>query len=72
MNDLEGRGPFEDLRQDFFLWAELDLPPLAHGEDQIEAGDCARPVRHHNDNSLARPHPDNGARERFVAFGVEV
>ena len=29
-------------------------------------------MRHHHDNALARPHADNGARERLVAFGVEI
>ena len=48
------------------------LPSLVHGEDQIDAGDGARPVRDHDDNAVARPHADNGARERLVAFGIEI
>ena len=74
VNDLERlrRAALEHFGERFFLRAELDLPPLVHREDQIEAGDGARPMRDHHDNSFACPHPDNGARERLVAFGVEV
>ena len=74
MNDLERqrRAALEHFRERLFLGAELDLPSLVHGEDQIEAGDGARPVRHHHDNSFARPHADNGACERLVAFGIEI
>ena len=61
-----------NAREDFFFGAELLLPAFGHHQDIVDAGDRARPMRDDDNDRAPGAQAENGARQRFVAFRVEI
>jgi hypothetical protein len=72
LNDLQGRWPLDNFRQDFFFRSELDLLPLIHRQNEIKAANRAGTVRDHDDNAFSLFYAKNCACERLIALGIEV
>ena len=62
----------QDLGQNFVLRTEGLHLALVHDQDFVDAGDSAGTVSDDDDDAFTFAHAKNCARERFVAFGVEV
>ena len=45
---------------------------LIHSENEVEAGNRAWPMCDDNNNSIACSDAKNCARQRFIAFGIEI
>ena len=62
----------EQLRQNFVARAHGVDAAVDHGEHLVDAGERARPMRHHDHDAAARAHAQDRLRQRLVAVGIEI
>ena len=72
---LSGAGQrrrLHQLGQDLVLRTERLLTALLHHQQEIDAGDRARPMRDDDDDAAARATREDRLGQGFVAFGIEI
>ena len=64
--------PLADLRRAIVARAHGVDAAVDHGENLVDAGERAWPMRHHDHNTAARAHAQDRLRQRLIAFGIEI